>query len=103
MIFRLFASPRSLNRVTCFLVTRGFMLRRTSFSCCLLLGLLCAAPVFGQTLYSYVDEAGVRILTNIPPKGGVRDLKLTGPPPAPPAPQTTGAESRDRRYDPIIE
>ena len=34
--------------------------------------------VRGQTLYSYLDEQGVRVFTNIPPGGHVRDLRVTG-------------------------
>jgi hypothetical protein len=36
------------------------------------------ATGLGQALYSYTDENGVRVFTNIPPKGSVRDLKVTG-------------------------
>ncbi len=57
----------------------------------------------GQTLYSYLDDSGVRILTNIPPKAPVRDLKLTGPPPEPAVRPAAPASSRARAYDPIIE
>ncbi len=68
----------------------------------LLLASACAAPGLAQTLYSYVDEGGVRIMTNIPPKASVRDLKLTGPPPSPAKPPAATSHGA-RTYDPIIE
>jgi soluble lytic murein transglycosylase-like protein len=56
-----------------------------------------------QTLYSYVDESGVRIMTNIPPKGPVRELAITGPPPAAPAGTRPAASGGPTAYDPIID
>ncbi len=54
-----------------------------------------------QTLYSYTDENGVRIFTNIPPKSPVRDLTVSGRPlpPVQPAPDSQDPVSA---YDPII-
>jgi hypothetical protein len=39
---------------------------------------------FGQATYSYLDENGTRVLTNIAPTKAVSDLKISGMPPAPP-------------------
>jgi soluble lytic murein transglycosylase-like protein len=76
------------------------MFSRTIVILAFVLSLLASAPGFGQTLYSYVDENGIRILTNIPPKNVAKDLQVTGPPPAPPKPAPSkGGVS----FDPIIE
>jgi hypothetical protein len=56
---------------------------------------------FGQALYSYIDENGTQVFTNIPPVGNVYDLKITGTPLPPPAPAASGPNST--RFDPIIE
>ena len=59
------------------------------------------ARLNAQALYSYLDESGYRVLTNIPPVEPVYDLQITGalpepaPPPVPPAKSTV--------FDPIIE
>jgi len=53
----------------------------------------CIGPAFGQ-IYSYLDDNGVRVFTNIPPTAPVRDLKVSGAPPAPPAPQGTQVNGR---------
>jgi soluble lytic murein transglycosylase-like protein len=50
-------------------------------------------PAFGQ-IYSYLDDNGVRVFTNIPPAAPVRDLKVSGSQPAPPAPQGSQANGR---------
>ncbi len=39
----------------------------------ILLSLVCAAAAFGQRVYSYVDENGIRVFTNIPPKNARND------------------------------
>ena len=44
---------------------------------------LCVSSASAQ-VYSYVDQNGVRVFTNIPPIGPVWDLKVSGAPPAPP-------------------
>ena len=38
---------------------------------------------YGQALYSYTDDGGIRVFTNITPADAVRDLVVTGSPPAP--------------------
>lgn len=43
-------------------------------------------------VYSYLDENGVRVLTNLPPTGPVRDLKVSGVVPTPP--QSAPAQPR---------
>lgn len=77
-------------------------------------GCILAAVTFGlvspgrqasaQTLYSYVDQSGIRVLTNIPPKNAVApispaDEKPLQFVPAPAAP----AERSATRYDALIE
>ncbi len=37
-------------------------------------------------VYSYIDENGVRVITNIPPNGPVNNLRITGTPPPVPIP-----------------
>ncbi len=58
-----------------------------------------------ETLFSYVDENGVRIFTNIAPKGPVQDLKMSGHPVPAQADSGAGAGSRkaDANYDVIID
>jgi soluble lytic murein transglycosylase-like protein len=51
----------------------------------------CAAQV-----YSYLDQNGVRVFTNIPPAAPVADLKITGAPPAPPPPATKAAAAKTK-------
>ena len=53
----------------------------------------CVAPAFGQ-IYSYLDENGVRVFTNIPPAVPVRDLKISGAQPEPAAPQGVQVNAR---------
>jgi hypothetical protein len=53
----------------------------------------CIGPAFGQ-VYSYLDDNGVRVFTNIPPAAPVRDLKVSGAQPAPTAPQGTHVTGR---------
>jgi hypothetical protein len=43
----------------------------------------CLSTAFGQATYSYLDENGTRVLTNIAPTKTVADLKISGMPPAP--------------------
>jgi soluble lytic murein transglycosylase len=65
---------------------------------------LSAGNSFGEALYSYIDENGVQHLTNIPPVGYVRDLKITGSIPTPlPSPSADSTKPRSQVYDPIIE
>jgi soluble lytic murein transglycosylase-like protein len=56
--------------------------------------------LFGQTLYSYLDESGAKVFTNIAPTSAVENLKIIGAVPAPP-PECSGSKSE--AYDPIIE
>ena len=59
-----------------------------------------SADVLGQALYSYIDENGSQVFTNIAPVKPVFDLQITGSVPAVPAPpQATKSSS----YDAIIE
>jgi hypothetical protein len=60
-----------------------------------------ALESYGQT-YTYLDEKGVRIYTNIPPKSPVRELVVRGAPP-PSAPAAGNKTSPGTRYDPIIK
>ncbi len=55
-----------------------------------------------QALYSYVDESGVRIYTNIPPKRPVQDLQISGRPEATPSTKRTKPDPGPT-YDSIIE
>jgi hypothetical protein len=58
--------------------------------------------LYGQALYSYVDQNGIQVFTNIAPTGPVSDLKITGASPAPVnAPSPTNSKSEP--YAPIIE
>ncbi len=59
------------------------------------------ARLHAQALYSYLDENGYRVLTNIPPVEPVYDLQITGslPEPAPPPAPAVKATG----FDPIIE
>jgi hypothetical protein len=69
-------------------------------------GLMIVCSGFGraETLFSYLDENGVRIFTNIPPKGPVQDLKMSGEPSPLPASETRGAdEDTGTSYDQIID
>jgi len=61
---------------------------------------------FSQSVYSYVDEKGVRTFTNIPPKNGVAlEWKNGSSVPAPAAQGNPPARTAPRvsLYDPIIE
>jgi len=48
---------------------------------------------YGQALYAYTDDSGVRVFTNIAPKDPVADLVITGSLPSP-APSDLGTASR---------
>jgi hypothetical protein len=62
-----------------------------------------ASPGSGQTLYSYIDQYGVRTFTNIPPTAPVKDLTITGAPPEwQREPRQAPSASRSS-LDPIIE
>ena len=47
---------------------------------------LFGSNLYAQALYSYLDETGVQVFTNIPPINQVRDLKITGAIPSPTVP-----------------
>lgn len=56
--------------------------------------------LFGQGIYSYFDESGVQVFTNIPPVNRALDLKVTG---NIPAPRPSGdPKSKLQSYDSII-
>lgn len=75
---------------------------RSGFSFLALLVILSLpAASHGQALYSYLDESGIRVYTNIPPKAAVRDLKVIGAPVPPPAPAPNPVPATP--YDSIIE
>ena len=59
------------------------------------------AEVRGQALYSYTDENGYRVFTNIAPVNQVYDLEITGSLPEPPPPPARQLKSTS--FDPIIE
>jgi transglycosylase-like protein with SLT domain len=70
---------------------------------CFAANVLFCSTGFGQMLFSYMDESGVRILTNIPPKGLVLNLQTTGVSASPTQPFQGTSSKRTSRYDPIIE
>jgi soluble lytic murein transglycosylase-like protein len=53
-----------------------------------------------QALYSYTDESGFRVYTNIPPVDAVYDLEISGSLPEPPPPPAPVPKSS--MFDPII-
>ncbi len=57
------------------------------------------SDLYAQALYSYMDENGVQVFTNVPPVKQVQDLKITGAIPSPPPVSETESVS----YDSIIE
>lgn len=61
----------------------------------------CGAQLYAQALYSYLDQNGYRVLTNIPPVQPVYDLQITGSPPEPAPPPTPAVKATV--FDPIIE
>jgi len=66
--------------------------------------LLCSHYSFSQTLYTYVDEEGVQVFTNVAPTSPVANLKVIGAVPVPPpAPSNSTAKTKSVAYDPIIE
>ena len=80
-------------------------LRAPATAWTLLLLVASAAPSHAQALYSYVDESGVRVFTNIPPKAPVRELRVTGAitPGALSATTPSSGSSATSSYDPIIQ
>ena len=57
---------------------------------------------FGQALYSYVDDSGARVFTNLAPTSPVSDLKMIGSPPAP-VPPPSASNPKVEAYNTIIE
>lgn len=55
-----------------------------------------------QALYSYVDESGVQVFTNVPPVGRVSNLEVTGKPEVPNLPPPPPSR-RSEQFGPIIE
>jgi soluble lytic murein transglycosylase-like protein len=55
----------------------------------------------GQSLYSYLDENGNRVFTNVPPVNPASDLTITGAPS--PENQPATKPSKTNQYDSIIE
>ncbi len=55
----------------------------------------------GQTLYSYIDENGVQVFTNIPPVNRGEKLKVRGSVPSPAPPSSSNMKSQS--IDAIIE
>jgi len=53
---------------------------------------LCSFPARAQ-VYSYIDETGVRVFTNIPPSAPVRELHVSGSAPAAPTVDTKPVSS----------
>jgi hypothetical protein len=58
---------------------------------------------FGESLYSYTDENGVRVFTNIPPKGPVQELKSFGTPDELAEIPSSSLPDRKTTYDSIID
>jgi soluble lytic murein transglycosylase-like protein len=59
------------------------------------------AELRSQSLYSYVDENGNRVFTNIPPVNPGSDLKITGAPTH--EPQLAPKSPKATQYDALIE
>lgn len=82
-------------------MSRSGLLRAAVFAGLIL---VCSGLARAETLFSYVDENGVRIFTNIPPKGPVQDLKMSGQPSPPLASEAPGGdEDAGASYDQIID
>jgi soluble lytic murein transglycosylase len=57
--------------------------------------------LYSQALYSYLDQNGTRVFTNIPPVNAVWDLTVTGSPA--PAPAVDDSKPKSEKFDAIIE
>jgi hypothetical protein len=63
-------------------------------------GIFCSNVWSQQPVYSYVDENGTQVYTNLPPVSNIPDLIINGPvPPVEPPPPI----KRDESYNAIIE
>jgi soluble lytic murein transglycosylase len=79
----------------------GLLLRLVVFAATVIAG---SGISRAETLFSYVDESGVRIFTNIAPKGPVQDLKMSGQPVTAPANTgVAGGKKAGTNYDVIID
>jgi len=58
---------------------------------------------YGESLYSYTDESGVRVYTNVAPKGPVQELSIVGAPDELPETSSSLTSMRETAYDSIIE
>ena len=58
---------------------------------------------YGESLYSYTDESGVRVYTNIAPKGPVQELRRIGTPDEPSETSSSFTCVRETTYDSIID
>ena len=65
--------------------------------------LLGSFSAYGESLYSYTDESGVRVFTNIPPKGPVHELTTIGAPDEPAEIPANSSLDQKTAYDPIID
>lgn len=61
--------------------------------------LFCSSFSYGESLYSYTDESGVRVYTNIAPNGPVQELRSIGTPDEP----SETSSLRETDYDSIID
>ena len=59
------------------------------------------AELRSQSLYSYVDDNGNQVFTNIPPVNPGANMKITGAPPT--EPQLAPKPAKPTQYDAIIE
>lgn len=62
-----------------------------------------ATDAFGQVLYSYIDENGVRNFTNIPPVNAVWDLQILKSSASATGSGSGNPKDKSQIYDPIIE
>lgn len=61
------------------------------------------ASSFGQSLYSYVDENGDRVFTNLAPVRPVPGMQVTGTPAAPAVSLPSTSAPKSEAFDPLIE
>jgi hypothetical protein len=80
-----------------------FKMRIPALGFALVILLLSSFSAYGESLYSYTDESGVRVLTNIPPKGPVHEMKTIGAPDEQAETPPTSSFDRKTAYDPIID
>src|SRR5512135_1356037 len=77
---RLFRAPRHLSGGCSSCLPEGLMKKSDLLRCAVfvVLVIVCVGVSRAETLFSYVDQNGVRIFTNIAPKGPVQDLRMSG-------------------------